>query len=462
MKRYLSLDLLRGISVFGMVFSAIVPHGVLPAWMYHMQTPPPEHIFDKTISGVTWVDLVFPIFIFCMGAAIPFAGRRRLEKGSSEYIKEVFERFFMLWLFSYLYVFLNFSQADGWGAQLATLAGFLALFPVYMVISNSGPKWLSSLLPYKKWFRIGGMILVLALIALGHFQFGEEITIGRRGIIIFLLTFLYLFGSLAWFITRDSVKWRAGVFVLLLIFSACAMQFNFVETLSATWFFNLEYFYFLLILIPGTYIGDLLQKRVSAPGGYNPIKGAKYTHLIFLLIFSLVVWQLVALYNGYLLANFIESGIVVSVIALLIKRHLPVYTKETFLAIVLLFAGLFTLVVEGSISKTPCTISYCFITSSISIFMLMLMDYVSYHSGNGIVSFFTRIFSGAGSNPLMSYIAFGSLVIPIFKLTGLILIYQAAYPAGYPWIGVARAFLAVLLTMALVASMSERKIFWRA
>jgi len=171
---------------------------------------------------------------------------------------------------------------------------------------------------------------------------------------------------------------------------------------------------------------------------------------------------LVALYNGYLLANFIESGIATFVIALLIKRHLPVYTKETFLAIVLLIGGLITLVIEGSISKTPCTISYCFITSSISIFLLMLMDYLSFHSGKSIINFFTRIFSGAGSNPLMSYIAFSSFVIPIFKLTGLIVIYQAAYPDGYPWIGVARAFLAVLLTMAIVAFMSERKVFWRA
>ncbi|MBP9583943.1 MAG: DUF5009 domain-containing protein, partial [Bacteroidales bacterium] len=37
MKRYLSLDLLRGLTIFGMVFSAIIPYGVLPDWMYHIQ-----------------------------------------------------------------------------------------------------------------------------------------------------------------------------------------------------------------------------------------------------------------------------------------------------------------------------------------------------------------------------------------------------------------------------------------
>jgi hypothetical protein len=90
------------------------------------------------------------------------------------------------------------------------------------------------------------------------------------------------------------------------------------------------------------------------------------------------------------------------------------------------------------------------------------MDFVTNKSKSVFIEFFSRIFSGAGSNPLMSYIAFGSLVMPIFKLTGFIVLYQAAYPDGYPWIGVIRAFLAVLFTMAIVALLSERKIFWRA
>lgn len=466
MKRYLSLDLLRGISIFGMVFSAIVPYGVLPAWMYHIQDPPPLHVLDTSISGISWVDLVFPIFIFCMGAAIPFSGRRRLEKGSTTYIKEIFERFLMLWLFSYLYVFLNFSQTEGWSAQLATVAGFLVLFPLYIVFGNSGPEWLNSLVPYKKLFRLGGMILLIAIITFGHFQFGEEIALSRRGIIIFLLAFIYLFGSLIWYATRNSHKWRAIAFGMVLLFSAVTMTVHLQGKISAVpelkWFLNLEYFYFLLILIPGTYIGDLLQKRISAPEGYNPLRNGRQTHLIFSLIFGLIMWLLVALYNDYLLLNFFVSAIMAFIIGLLIKRHLPVYTKETFLAIVLLFAGLISLLIEGSITKVPCTVSYCFVTASISIFLLMFMDYVTNYTGKSIIGFFTRIFSGAGSNPLMSYITFGSFLMPMFKLTGLIVIYQAAYPVGYPWIGVARAFLAVLLTMALVAFMSERKIFWRA
>ncbi|HOZ20096.1 MAG TPA: DUF5009 domain-containing protein, partial [Bacteroidales bacterium] len=69
MRRFVTLDVLRGVSIFGMVFSAIIPHGVLPGWMYHIQTPPPDHVLDTASYGLGWVDLVFPIFIFCMGVA---------------------------------------------------------------------------------------------------------------------------------------------------------------------------------------------------------------------------------------------------------------------------------------------------------------------------------------------------------------------------------------------------------
>ena len=79
MNRSLSLDALRGIAILLMVFSSRIPFGVLPEWMYHAQVPPPKHIFDGTIPGISWGDLVFPYFLFAMGAAIPLALHSRME-----------------------------------------------------------------------------------------------------------------------------------------------------------------------------------------------------------------------------------------------------------------------------------------------------------------------------------------------------------------------------------------------
>jgi len=467
MKRYLSLDILRGLSIFGMVFSAIIPFGNLPAWMYHIQNPPPDHKFDMSVSGISWVDLVFPIFIFCMGVAIPLAGRVKISASqgnniTGSYLKGVVERFIMLWLFSYIYVFLNFSTAQGWGAQLATVAGFMAIFPLYYNFGKNAVKQkvITS--------RVVGLVLIIAMIIFGHFTFGEEISINRSGIIIFLLAFLYLFGALIWYFTRDNLRMRLLIFILILAFTAVTIPLGIQPKLyaieSIRWFFNAEYIYFLLILIPASYIGDLIYKRLSADK--QPVEkndqGQRDTRpglSLYLVIIVAVLSAMFTLYKGYHIANLVLSAIWGSIIYYLAKIGGGKYERESLLALILIAAGSVFLLAEGAITKSPCTISYCFITAAISIYLLMLADRLSDLIPR---SYFTRIFAGAGSNPLMSYIAFGSFVMPLFKLTGFIFIYQAAYPDGYPWIGVLRAALAVLFTMALVAKMSEKKIFWRA
>lgn len=465
MKRYLSLDFLRGVSIFGMVFSAIIPYGVLPAWMYHIQNPPPEHKFDMSVSGISWVDLVFPVFIFCMGVAIPLAGRRRVDVASGKnkstgYVGDVLVRFLMLWLFSYLYVLLNFSTAPGWWAQLATVIGFISLFPLYLQFSKSvGAKT-------KLYSRIGGALLITALIAYGHFGFDEVISINRSGIIIFLLAFLYLFGALIWYFTRDNLKLRAIIFTAILIITAVTIPLGLQPKLyaieSIRWFFNMEYIYFLLILIPATYVGDIIQIRLSVVKESDTAESPstpKRTGTLYITILVFLLWLMFALYKGHYFANIFVTLLFTGVIYLLIKERAPLYKKEGITAAVLAFAGSIAIVLEGSITKSPCTISYCFVTAAIGVYLLILSDWIVNKVEGSLL---VRLFAGAGSNPLMSYIAFSSFVMPLFKLTGFIYIYTAAYPQGYPWIGVLRAAAAVLFTMALVARMSEKKIFWRA
>ena len=62
-----ALDALRGLAVLAMVLSGTIARKTLPAWMYHAQLPPPDHIFNNKLPGLTWVDLVFPFFSVCNG-----------------------------------------------------------------------------------------------------------------------------------------------------------------------------------------------------------------------------------------------------------------------------------------------------------------------------------------------------------------------------------------------------------
>ena len=81
-----SLDALRGYAILTMVLSGSIAWGVLPGWMYHAQVGPRSNfVFDGSIYGITWVDLVFPFFLFAMGAAFPFSIGNKYRKGTSRW-----------------------------------------------------------------------------------------------------------------------------------------------------------------------------------------------------------------------------------------------------------------------------------------------------------------------------------------------------------------------------------------
>ena len=75
-ERLASLDAVRGFTILVMIFVNDVA-GVqgAPAWMKHMQ--------PANADGMTFVDLVFPAFLFIVGMSIPFALERRLERGEA-------------------------------------------------------------------------------------------------------------------------------------------------------------------------------------------------------------------------------------------------------------------------------------------------------------------------------------------------------------------------------------------
>ena len=472
-QRLLSLDMLRGLSIFGMVFSAIIPSGVLPPWMYHIQNPPPTHNLDMAQAGITWVDMVFPIFIFCMGVAIPLSGRAKIAAGKSakEYFKELFTRFFMLWGFAYLCVLLNMSSCGGAIAQLLTLAGFCALFPLYLQSSKERAI---------KWpLRAAGILLCLLLIFIGERLYGFNISLGRRSIIIFLLAFLYLFGGAIWYLTRERLNLRALIFALLLLFTLVTQYLELPATTYANpnirWWFNMEEFYFLLLLLPATYVGDLLSGSKAPAETAAQTKGGKGALRVLLegalslIIILFCTWTLYFLYKIYrpdfnaalsreslISLNLLINCALLPLMGIGTARLLPRFKGVFAIAALFLLWGLLMDPLDNGIKKVPCTISYCFVSFGISALLLIALNFVAQIKANPL----QRIFAGAGTNPLMSYVAYYILLLPILKLTGIMTWLQEI--TASPLAGVARAALLVLISMWIVSLFSRKRIFWRA
>jgi len=88
--RILSIDLFRGLTIFMMVFvNDVAGVANIPPWMKHVAAD---------YDGMTFVDVVFPAFLFIVGMAIPFAVEARLKKGKGlfDFWKHVLFRTFGL------------------------------------------------------------------------------------------------------------------------------------------------------------------------------------------------------------------------------------------------------------------------------------------------------------------------------------------------------------------------------
>jgi predicted acyltransferase len=152
--RVVSLDIFRGLTMLVMIFvnDLAEVHG-LPWWTYHM---PPG------VNGMTYVDVVFPSFLFILGMAIPLAVRKRLEAGDSlpRLWGHILLRTASLVVLGL--VLANVSKVDSkltgiqsglWGTL--ALVGAILLWSVYP--KSDGRKMLYSILKY------AGLILLVAM-----------------------------------------------------------------------------------------------------------------------------------------------------------------------------------------------------------------------------------------------------------------------------------------------------------
>jgi predicted acyltransferase len=452
MKRFTTLDTLRGLSIFGMVFSGTIPHGTLPAWMYHIQNPPPNHTLDSTQFGLGWVDLVFPIFIFCMGVAIPFSFRAKWEKFSKNTVHDmrgIAVRFLRLLAFSFLCVLLRPPYSAGYGSYFLALIGFASLWFIYVKGATAGK-------------QIAGSIAAITLLSIYHVAFKVPVSLFKRDIIILLLAFLYLFGSLIWYATRDSEKWRLfsflGVVAISLISRTTGFDGLVYNNKHISWLLNMEQINFLMILLPATWVGDrlvILQKennlRIQHKGWL--------THLLFWCLLAVVVWICISSYNRWLLAGKLVSLVTLAGLIFLMSKKAPRFLPFLYLATLLILSGLWMEQLEPGLTKVPCSFSYCFVSGGIALLLLLWLHYMSECFPQ---RFLGRVFSGAGANPLMSYVAHGLFIVPLMGITYIKTLYQWARPVAYPWVGTLSAFLVVLFTMWAVSLVSRKKIYWRA
>ena len=259
-----ALDALRGYAIITMVLSAMEAFSVLPRWMYHAQVPPPDHVFDPTIYGITWVDIIFPFFLFSMGAAIPLSLGRQHAKGESitkltwktvqRWVKLTFFAIFIIHAFPFM---LGYEQE--WMRYAMPISFFILLCLMFM----PNPFGLS---PYKaRAITWSAYLVAVGFMLLQPYAGGAPFRLTDSDCIMLILANVSLTGSIIYLLTIGHPLRRLALLPFLIALFMAAHTANswpaqLIHTSWLPWLYLPAYQEYLLIIIPGTVAGEWIAQ----------------------------------------------------------------------------------------------------------------------------------------------------------------------------------------------------------
>lgn len=451
-----SLDALRGFAILTMVLSGSIAFaGVLPAWMYHAQVPPPLHKFIPTIPGITWVDLVFPFFLFSMGAAIPLSLQKKVADNVSilGIVWIAARRYILLVFFALFFQHMKvWSLAETPVAKdyaLAILA-FVLMFGIYF----------QPMQPKKIWIAIKICCYAFAVCLLWYLPFKSNIgfQLNYSDIIIIVLGNMAFFGTIIWFVTKHKPLWRLAVlpFLAAMIISGKVTQSytaSFVNFSPAPWMYQFYYLKYLFIIIPGTFAGEWMMQNLAVTHKIN-----KTTLMcIGSCCVLIVLGNLYFLFSRQLIFCVASSLLLIGCLWFFILRNNNLLLKKYLCAgAFLLVLGLVLEPSEGGIKKDPSTFSYYFVTTGLAFFMLILF---SVAQEINIIKKLVHFLSLHGKNPMLAYVAGALLITPLLYFTQTQQLLNQLNQHAFA--GFMKGVLFTLLVSVITIICTKKRLFWK-
>jgi len=218
-QRIISIDALRGITIFVMIFvNELASVKNVPQWMKHM---------PADADAMTFVDLVFPSFLFIVGMSVPFAFNARLIKGDSVRIiwTHTLKRALALIIIGVFMVNAEYGYDASKMIITPAFWGLLAYampIPIWNKYPKDFPVWLKYTLQY------GGMLVLIALYFLYVQDTGEIGMTPKWWGILGLIGWAYLFTVLYYWL----VSGKLWAMILFLIICVIANSINLTEGLE--------------------------------------------------------------------------------------------------------------------------------------------------------------------------------------------------------------------------------------
>nr|WP_294786644.1 DUF5009 domain-containing protein [uncultured Flavobacterium sp.] len=467
--RALSIDALRGFAIIAMILSGQMILTYLPAWMAHAQVPP-NSSFNPNIYGITWVDLVFPFFLFSMGAAFPFSLGSKLENGANKLAlcRDSFFRglqlvFFAIF-FEHMRPFVIFNPVDVFSC-LISLGSFVLMFFMFstdtlpFIKISKNPKLNSSIIKLAA-FAIG-LVLLLAISFQG--KENHDLDLYYSDIILIVLANMGFLASVIYIFTFKKPTYRLLVLPFIMAVFLASTNEGWVKQLydftPFAWAYKFYYLKYLFIVIPGALAGEYIKEWTVAP--QNEVRENDRKAIVA----SLISLAVIASNVCFLFVRKLEINVVVTIGLLVLiyfvlrssASEFGVFWKKLFSAgAYCLMLGLFLEAYEGGIRKDASTYSYYFVTSGLAFFAILFFSVVcDYFKCIRATKFLVL----TGQNPMIAYVSTAMVVMPVLTILSITNYFDVFNENAFT--GFLRGFIFTVLAVLITTFLSKKKIFWR-
>ncbi len=359
----------------------------IPAWMQHM---------PADVDGMTFVDLVFPAFLFIVGMSIPFSVNNRLSKGTTklDLVKHILIRTIGLLILGILMV--NIGSLNETLTGMNKSLWMILMFIGAILVWNNYPAGNNKNKMFFRTLKISGIIFLifLSVIYRGGSEESPVWLQTKWWGILGLIGWAYLVSSLIYILFKNHLEAIAG-FIALFVFL-------FIGEKSGS-------------LIPLNYLNKNIIAVGSVVGSHSVItlSGVLLSILFFNKtksfknkIFSTLVFSLFLFISGYLLR--------------------PLY----------------------GISKIYATPSWSLYSSAVCCIIFLFLYWITEIKGMTRWNVFLK---PAGTNPLLAYIL-PSIIYGIISLLGITFFSDFL---GEGIIGIVRSVLFSLIILGLTSFLTS-------
>ena len=466
-KRALALDALRGFAIIAMILSGQMNMTHLPAWMAHAQVPP-NASFDPSIFGITWVDLVFPFFLFAMGAAFPFSLGSKIDKGENKFILcwDSFVRALQLVFFAIFFQHMKpfvISSSMDLTSCLISISAFGLMFLMFV----------NDLIPLFKSSKIGTwgvkiLAFLIGFVLMYNLEYSGKKTpnfdIYFSDIIIIVLANMAFFASVIYIFTYKKPFYRLLVLPFIMAIFLAGANPGWVKLVydfnPAPWAYSFYYLKYLFIVIPGSLAGEYLYQWIQSDADVVAKSKNSSALLIAFTVLALIISNVIFLFTRQLELNLLVTLILLISSYFILKpntSNFGIFWKKLFtIGAYCLLLGLVFEAYEGGIRKDGSTYSYYFVTSGLAffavIFLSVICDYFSYIKS-------TKFLVLSGQNPMIAYVATALVVMPLLTLLSVTNYFDVFNQSAF--MGFLRGVILTTLTVFITMYFSKIKWFWR-